>query len=223
VTLEGRHASFSQSDVFKQWQHDNGDKTIGLTSFRAHVCPCVRDPTAESCVDLVCSQCQEHMTAIRNALKHRTSIETRIEMCECTMHKAARERRNMMELTLDASAIEETTIPTEDNVLLWEDLLGGRTSDVIRATCCEATEHPTLACQEARNGKAPMLVPWKCTHTTACDDCGVEKKLQIADCPVLSSSAETTPVKEWRLAPRAGKKKLANRTHRLNSRMHPSP
>jgi hypothetical protein len=46
VTLEARYASFAQSDIYnKQRQLDNGDKTISPTSFRAHVCPYMRDPT----------------------------------------------------------------------------------------------------------------------------------------------------------------------------------
>ena len=74
VTLDARYASFSQSNIYRRWQRDNGDKTIGFTSFRAHVCPCVRDPTPESCVDLVYLQCHEYMVAIRNALRHRPSL-----------------------------------------------------------------------------------------------------------------------------------------------------
>jgi hypothetical protein len=67
---------------------------------------------------------------------------------------------NPLELTLDASACEETTIRPEDDILPWEDLLRGRTFDVTSATCCKALEHPTLACpQEARNGKGLMLIP----------------------------------------------------------------
>jgi hypothetical protein len=215
VTLEARYASFSQSDIYKQWQLDNEEKTIGLTSFRAHVCPCVRDPTSESCVDLIYSQCQEYMVAIRNALKYRPSIKNRIEVCECAMHKSARERRAIMELILDATANEEFTIRAEDNILLWEDLLGGRTSEIISATCCKPVEHSTLACQEIRNGTAPILIPWKCTHTATCNDCGVEKKLRIADCPILSGSTESIPVKEWRLAPRAGKNKAGEQNTQI--------
>jgi hypothetical protein len=41
VTLDARYASFAHWDIYKQWQLNNGDKTTGLTSFRAHVCPYV--------------------------------------------------------------------------------------------------------------------------------------------------------------------------------------
>jgi hypothetical protein len=194
VTLDARYASFAHSDIYKQWRLDNGGKTIGLTSFRAHICPCVRDPTSESCVDLIYSQCQEYMASVRNALKYRPSIKHRIELCQCAMHKCARERRAIMELVLDAPDEQTTTIRVEDGILLWEDLLGGRTSELIGATCCKAVEHATLACQEIRNGKAPILIPWKCTHTTTCNDCGVEKKLRLADCPILSESMERMAV-----------------------------
>jgi hypothetical protein len=110
VTLEARYASFAHSDVYKQWQLDNDNKTICLTSFRSHVCPCVRDPTSESCVDLIYSQCQEYMMSIRNALKYRPSIKNRVEICECAMHTAAREQRAIMDLRLEALANEETNI-----------------------------------------------------------------------------------------------------------------
>ncbi len=157
VTLDTRYASFAHSDIYKQWQLDKGDKTIGLTSFRVHVCLCVQDPTSESCVDLIYSQCQEYMASVRNALKYRPSIKHRIELCQCAMHKSARERRAIMELVLDAPD-EQTTIRVEDGILLWEDLLGGRTSELISATCCKAVEHSTLACPEIRNGKTPFLI-----------------------------------------------------------------
>jgi hypothetical protein len=85
-----------------------------------------------------------------------------------------------MELVLDAPDKQTTTIQVEDGILPWEDLLGGRTSELIGATCSKAVEHATLACQEIRNGKAPILIPWKCTHTITCNNCGVEKK--VASC-----------------------------------------
>jgi hypothetical protein len=75
------------------------------------------------------------------------------------MHTSARERRAILELILDAPANEEPTIRPEDGILLWEDLLGGRTSDMISAICCKAVPHSKLACQEIRNGKAPLLIP----------------------------------------------------------------
>jgi hypothetical protein len=83
-----------------------------------------------------------------------------------------------MELILDATKYEATTIQAEGNVLVWEDLLGGQTSNMISATCCKAVEHATLACQEIQNGKAPILIPWKCTYTTTCNDsrAGKDKK-----------------------------------------------
>jgi hypothetical protein len=68
-----------------------------------------------------------------------------------------------MELVFDAPMNEEqtTTIQVKDGILLWEDLLGGRTLELISATCCKAVDHSTLACQEIQNGKAPILSPWK--------------------------------------------------------------
>jgi hypothetical protein len=85
VTLDARYASFAHWDIYKQWQLNNGDKTIGLTSFRAHVCPYVQDPTSRSCVDLIYLQCQEYMASLRNALKCRPSIKHRIEFCQSTL------------------------------------------------------------------------------------------------------------------------------------------
>ena len=115
-----------------------------------------------------------------------------VEMCKRTVDEAEQEWRTLLELTLDASANEETILQAKENTLLWEDLLGGQSADVIStSTCCKAAEFPTLACQEVRNGKAPKLVPWKCTHATTCNDWGVEKEMRIADCPALLSSAES--------------------------------
>jgi hypothetical protein len=70
----------------------------------------MKDPTNESCVHLIYSQCQEYMVAVWNALKYRPSIKNRIEICECAMHKSARERRAIVEFILDAPVHLETTI-----------------------------------------------------------------------------------------------------------------
>jgi hypothetical protein len=64
------------------------------------------------------------------------------------MHKSAGEWQVIIELILDAPANEETIIRVEDNILLWEDLRGGQTLDMISTTCCKAVEHSMLACQE---------------------------------------------------------------------------
>jgi hypothetical protein len=49
-----------------------------------------------------------------------------------------------------------------------------------------------------------------------CNDWGVEKKLHIADCPILSGSTKSIPVKEWRLAPRAGKNKAGKQNTQID-------
>ena len=66
------------------------------------------------------------MITIWNALlNYQPSIKKSIEMCKCTLHEAQRGQRTLLELILDASKNEETTIRAEGNILLWADLLGG--------------------------------------------------------------------------------------------------
>jgi hypothetical protein len=64
-------------------------------------------------VDLIYSQCQEYMLAIRYALKYRPLIKNRIKVCDCVMDTSARERRATLDLIFDAPTNVETTIRSD--------------------------------------------------------------------------------------------------------------
>jgi hypothetical protein len=144
--LGNRHRSFLESKTYKRFIEINPGKTIGIEVFRLSVYKCVRDPTPESCVDLLFSGLYEYMKAIKQGISTRKVIHKKIEQCECERHKNSR---------------EESVFDDEDASIMWEKLLAGRPIALIEATCCKKKEEPMLCSEVGR--EPPYHIPWACT------------------------------------------------------------
>ena len=195
VTMEKRFNSFLESSVYASFQSFYS-RNIGKEVFRLSLCRCVRDPSPESCTDLIFSSLQEYMYALRTATQFNKVIKARVLNCQCNRHVQARE----------ADTFGENCVN-----LMWEDKLSSRPSDFIKLTCCEAISEPTLR-RSSNEGKIPRIISWKCTHqnddgTPQCLECGIQKKLKLSECDCLTSCSIPIKVMEWKLAPRAGKNK----------------
>jgi hypothetical protein len=193
--LDNRHRSFLDSKIYKRFTEINPGKTICKEVFRLCVCKCVRDPTPESCVDLLFSGLYEYMQAIKQAISTREFVQKRIETCPCERHKNSREK-SREELVFD-----------DDEVIMWEELLTRRPKELIEATCCKKREEPMLCCDVGTD--PPCHIPWACTSVdengnAQCEKCGIEKVLKISSCPALTKCDTPIPLMEWRFAPRAG-------------------
>jgi hypothetical protein len=217
MTNKTRFMAFKESSVYKEFRDTHGDAEIGEEVFRLTVCPCVRNPGPQSCVDLLFSGLQLYMTAIDNALKHNIVIKNKVKMCECERHQKVR-RANDRKIKAKAREDEAKEDGAQDyyddsdedeesnDEVNWESLLVGRAVDLIKATCCPEVEEPML-CSEV-DGKPPRVIPWRCTHRSDAENyqcCGgVANLLKVADCRTFSQCAIPIPVFEWKLAPRAG-------------------
>ena len=74
MTNESRFNAFEDSNVYKEFRETHEKAEICIEVFRLTVCPCVRNPGPQSCVDLLQSGLKHYMTAIDNALKHNNVI-----------------------------------------------------------------------------------------------------------------------------------------------------
>lgn len=214
--MTNHYKDFAKSNAyakFRRQQQENGQRdTISETVFRNNVCKCVRDPSPESCVDLLMSGLSEYMKAITKAVTRNKVTANRLRYCNCDRHTRAR----------DTSEFDDS-----DDVM-WEDLVRGRPNDLIRATCCKSVEQPMLYCEEVGTGRIPKLIPWACTHGTVeggnqCTICGVDKILKVKECPALSNCDIPIPVMEWTLAPRAGTKKSGTDKGKQNTQIELTP
>jgi hypothetical protein len=95
---------------------------------------------------------------------------------------------------------------------MWEDMLGKRVNEIIRASCCRAEAHPMLRSEIADD--SPKLIPWLCTHGN-CDKCGIAKLLKIKECPALSQCDNLVRTQEWKLNLRQGMDKKGNQNTQL--------
>jgi hypothetical protein len=172
TTLEKRYDSFSESYFYDNFQLTFA-RIIGKEVFRLSLCSCVRDPSPESCADLIYSRLREYMKALHDSLSYNPAVKGRMDKCQCTRHRQAREQ--------DAATFGES----DGSALMWEEHLNARSVDSIKLTCCPAVEEPTLRKDNNDNEPAPRMVPWKCGHLTSCEDspqyldCGIEEKLGV--------------------------------------------
>jgi hypothetical protein len=186
-----RYEAFKRSDHY-EWFKDQYPKdwqNISKEVFRLEVCPCVKDPGPESCVDLRMHALKCYMDAVRTASLYNPEVKEAIKACSCPLHANRTDEF-------------ETGVPIAS-------LLAGRTANLIEATCCEAKAEIPL-CHEI-GGKAPRVIPWSCTNPShgpdKCTNCGVMNRLKLDQCDVYKNLSTPVKVMEWKLAPRAGMKK----------------
>jgi hypothetical protein len=70
-------------------------------------------------------------------------------------------------------------------------------------TCCKEVIFPSLCFEVGED--AAKLIPWRCytkdeKGKPLCDNCGIEKKLGLSNCPALLECEIAIPVLEWKLA-----------------------
>jgi phage tail protein X len=199
IGWDEKYNRFVKSSMYAQFLEANPGKAIKSTVFRESVCICIKDPTAQSCVDLHLSALYHLMQAVRKAMVQRDSVKKSMDKCECERHTKARK-----------CAENEMNYVEQDPPVMWEDFLVRAPRELIRATCCPAREEPTLCCEIG--DKPPLMIPWECTHSaedgTKCKECGVQEKLQILHgCPVLAECDEEVTVMIWGLGERSGTSK----------------
>jgi len=138
-TLNEKYELFLQSETVEECMNRHPSFSPPSRSlFHKSVCKCVRNPTSQSCVDIIASA-QVH------------------GFCE----------------------------------------------EFIDETCCPKVPHPNLKCGYGSTAFIPKFTKWKCANGE-CNACGIENKLRISECTILTQNTTIVEVMEWKDAPRAG-------------------
>ena len=112
-------------------------------------------------------------------------------------------QRPDMKMMLESCSCEEhKKIKSEQ----WQTYLSSRIEDLVEVSCCKRIEHPYLTYGVGSGARVPKLLQWDCVNNV-CTVCGVDNKLQMKKCEILSNSDLVIDVLEWINAPRQGMKK----------------
>ena len=180
-TIDEQYQMFLVSDVLENITTQESQFHVPSKSFFYHNrCPCVSSPVLQSCVDIHMSKCMHYMRALGKFIR-RPDIKMMLECCDCEQHKK---------------------IKTEQ----WQTYMSSRVEDIVELSCCQRAAHPHLKYGIGSGARVPNLLKWDCVNNV-CVACGVDTKLQLKTCEILSNSELIINVLEWINAPRQGMKK----------------
>ena len=172
LTQKEKYRDFLQSIEYQQFKYMYPEYEILKQVFIEQLCPCLRDPSMRSCVDILCSALEECILAIRGAVKSDPILKDKIETCNCDVH--ARPRRASSGVTIDRVVRDHSV------------------HEIIDLTYCQAVADPFMAAGAGSGMVIPKFIRWKCVTCEggiiSCDDCGIDKTFQdLARCPIFSS------------------------------------
>ena len=125
----------------------------------------------QSCVDITTSAMMYYMRAIGKFIRNNKEISSALEQCRCSQHLK----------------------PQQDQ---WQTYLNGYVEDFIEASCCAKVAHPSLNHGAGSMVKTPKLLQWNYIKVK-CEQCGVKRKLDILEYPILSECEIEIDVIEW--------------------------
>ena len=180
-TIDEQYQMFLVSDVLQNMTTQEPQFHVPSKSFFYHNrCPCVSVPVLQSCVDIRMSKCMHYIRALGKVIR-RPDMKMMLESCSCEQQK---------------------NIKSEQ----WQTYLSSRVEDLVEVSCCNRIEHPHLTYGVGSGARVPKLLKWDCVNNV-CAVCGVDTKLQMKTCEILSNSELVIDVLEWINAPRQGMKK----------------
>ena len=112
-----------------------------------------------------------------SAITHKYGIKERLDNCSFPHHTAHIQKEDNEE------TLENELQETDEEILMWEDILDWMANNIIKNTCFASQEEPNICTKQGAN--PPKRIPHKCTHGY-CEKCLVEKLLKVMDCPTLS-------------------------------------
>ena len=86
--------------------------------------------------------------------------------------------------------------------------------DLVEHSCCGRTSHPHLKYGTGSGRRIPELLRWDCVNNI-CTECGIDRKLKLTACKILSESDLIIDVLEWIDAPRQGLTKQGKQNTQL--------
>ena len=181
-TVNEQYEMFLHSTTLEDYKNTYPDFMAPSRSFFISArCPCVSAPVMQSCVDITTSAVIHYMRAIGKFIRNNKDISTELKQCTCSQHLKP---------------------PNEQ----WQSYVNGYAEDFIEATCCPKVPLTSLNHGTGSMVKTPKLLKWKCIRGN-CDECGVERKLDILKCKILGKCETEIDVLEWIYAKRQGASK----------------
>ena len=179
-TIKEQYLMFVSSDIANDYKRDNAQFTLpSMSYFYYNRCPCVSPPVLQSCVDICMSGAMHYIRALNKVSRKRPELKEQLGTCKFVQYKKAR--------------IDQ-----------WKTYLERRVEDMI-ISCCQWTQYPNLKYGTGSRTKVSSLVQWKYVRNE-CTVYGVDGKLQMETCDILSKSTIIIDVLQWINAPRQGAK-----------------
>ena len=144
-----KYQSFLKSQQYTRFCNDHPDLSIGRTIFHSHICPCLKNPTKQSCVDIIMSGIDQYLKTMREILRTNLCFRRTLETCDCEHCKKRKD---------------------DDKPSLATVFLSMNARMVIESTCCEAVDHPDLSVGVGSSKLCPKFVPWNCVFQDVDDD-----------------------------------------------------
>lgn len=178
-TINEQYKMFLTSEIVEDNLRQEPSFVVLSVSFYYHNrCPCVSSSVLQSCVDIPMSKTMHYMRVLRKVIRKRPEIKEALDNCQHEQHK-------------------------QDTNDQWQTYLASRADDLIEYSCCGHTAHPHLKYGAGSSMRIPKLLRWDCVNNI-CEECGIERKLKMTTCKILSESNLSIDVLEWIDAPRQG-------------------
>ena len=155
------------------------------------------------------------MDALRHVIRHDSVLQKKLDECKCDRHK---EFKHAMKEAEPEDQVNQSFQEPVQKPVMFEELLKLNPRDLIQATYCDAVHEPSLR-SKTTDEKNPRMTPWKCWNRDdkkklnketgfpagkpLCNNCGIDKKLRLNECSVLSTYDKKIKIKEWRMGARA--------------------
>jgi len=174
------------SEEWKQMKVEYPSVSICRSSLALALCPSVRKPSFRSCVNEKMSALSYLLEDFYKVINDNTVLRKRIEECQCTRHRSARDMRAM-----------NCSPPP-----LWHEELRCLPSKFCAMSTCEKKEQLYLRVGDAE----PPKLRDKCCTKSACANCGFERKMGLGalDCTAFKDCEELMEVTLWEKAARNG-------------------
>ena len=190
TTWDEKYEDFKASEEYKQFKELNPDQTIGKTNFRKFVCPCLKDPKLESCVDLILTQVEECARAIDRALKEDREFKRKLDTCTCYLHRTFQYNKLFKNVS---------TLSSHCSFVPIEELVRGKTvRGIIKNTCCPAVPDEDLACGHEASKRVPSFIPWSCINDAKlCQGCLKKQPMRHDICHTYMNNLRTYRCLVW--------------------------
>ena len=137
-----KYALFLESQTLNSYRSLPNFKTPSISTLYKHHCPCLANPTVQSCVDIIKSKLFHYRKAIYNEVRTNARLKQKLHTCTCNLHRKEQSQQ----------WLEQLNIPLEKFIYF---------------ACCQRVPHPSLKCEDY----TPSFIQWDCANGI-CSKCG---------------------------------------------------